>query len=319
MPTPTLRRVPMALLAALATAAAAGAPPPAATLRLASWNLDWLIAPAQFAALAPACVPEGVDHHGRRSIPCDVAAHLERGAADYAALAGIARGLDADVVALQEVDGEAAARLVFPGYSFCFTGGPAVQNTGFALRKGLPYRCGPDVLPLSLGDELRRGAQVVLWPGTRRELHLLGVHLKSGCARGSLGRGEKACRRLAEQAPRLADWVRAEARAGHAYAVMGDFNRDLRAESLRGDSGLLHALDEALPGAPLLDASAGSPYRNCRRGQRSSGYIDYLLLGGALRARAIAGSFERITYEPAQAWRMKLSDHCPVALSVRVD
>jgi endonuclease/exonuclease/phosphatase family metal-dependent hydrolase len=289
------------------------------TLRLATWNLEWLMSPAQFAALAPACVPAGGEHRGQRSIPCDVAAGLERGAADYAALARVAGRLDADVVALQEVDGVRAAQLVFTGYAFCFTGGPAVQNTGFAVRTGIPYRCEADYSDLSLGDTLRRGAALVLYPGTRREIHLLGVHLKSGCARGPVGRREKPCERLAEQAPRLAAWAHAQAAAGHAFALLGDFNRDLLAESRTGNTGLWRTLNDARDGAPLENTAERERYRNCRRGQRASGYIDYILLGGALRGRARAGSFERITYDAGEAWRLKLSDHCPVALSLRVD
>ena len=68
-----------------------------------------------------------------------------------------------------------------------------------------------------------------------------------------------------------------------------------------------------------MNTAQHQPHRNCRMGQPHSGYIDYILLGGALRGRALAGSFERITYDAGEAWRLKLSDHCPVALSVRVD
>lgn len=310
----------LVLALALPPASALAAPAPAdGTLRLATWNLEWLMSPGEFAALAPACVPAGGEHRGQRSIPCDVAAGLERGAADYAALARVATRLDADVVALQEVDGVRAAQLVFRGYAFCFTGGPAVQNTGFAVRTGIPYRCEADYSALSLGDTLRRGAVLVLWPGTRRELHLLGVHLKSGCARGPLGRREKACERLEEQAPRLAAWAHAQASAGHAFALLGDFNRDLLAESRTGKTGLWSTLTDGRNGAQLENAAARERYRNCRRGQRASGYIDYILLGGTLRTRVLAGSFERITYDAGEAWRLKLSDHCPVALSLRVD
>jgi len=304
----------IALAVALAAPAMAGG-----ALRVATWNLEWLMSPGQFAALAPACVPAGGEHHGQHGIPCDVAAGLERGATDYAALARVARRLDADVVALQEVDGVQAARLVFQGYAFCFTAGIAVQNTGFAVRTGIPYRCAADYSALSLGDTLRRGAVLVLYPGSTHELHLLSVHLKSGCARGPITRGEKPCERLVEQAPLLAAWAHAEQAAGHAFAVLGDFNRDLLAESQAGDSGLWRTLTDGRAGAPLENTATRERYRNCRRGQRATGYIDYILLGGTLRGRALAGSFERITYDASEAWRLKLSDHCPVALSLRVD
>ena len=117
-----------------------------------------------------------------RRMPCDVARRFERSSRDFSVLARYARELDADVVALQEVDGADAARLVFPDYSFCFTSRRHVQNTGFAVRRGIPFRCEPDVQSLSLGDSLRRGAELAVFPGAPDEMRLLSVHLKSGCS-----------------------------------------------------------------------------------------------------------------------------------------
>jgi endonuclease/exonuclease/phosphatase family metal-dependent hydrolase len=245
-----------------------------------------------------------------------VAATLERSATDLAAMAHVAEMLNADLVAIEEVDGPTAASQVFRGYRFCFTGGREVQNTGFAIRRGLPYRCGPDLVALSLGDELRRGATLVLYPGSVRELHLLAVHLKSGCARGSLESRARACTRLARQAPALHDWVAAEQRAGHRYAVLGDFNRDLLHE--RGD-GLWTRMGADTDEARLVNTADAAAFHNCYAGQTHTGYIDYVLLGNALAPAWVPGSFERLTYSPADAWRLKLSDHCPVAVRLRLD
>ena len=301
----------------------AAAAPGAATLKLATWNLEWLLTPEAFNALKEHCIPADAPRRGtRRSIPCDVAANHERSATDIAGLARYARELDADVIAVQEVDGANAARQIFPRHEFCFTGGPAVQNTGFAIRRGLPFRCGADLAALALGGSVRRGATLVLFPGTPRELHLLAVHLKSGCARGQLDAREYSCERLARQGPALRDWLRHEARSGTRFAVLGDFNRDLLAEGAAGDagnaSGLWAQLQEAASGL-LSNTAWHQPYRNCRIGQPHRGYIDYILLGGALRSRLVAGSFQRLTYSAGDAWRLKLSDHCPVAVELLLD
>jgi hypothetical protein len=110
-----------------------------ATLKISTWNLEWLIAPITFKPLKSSCVPRGTQAFANeRRLPCDVAQRLERSSRDFATLARYARTLDADVIALQEVDGPEAARLVFPGYEFCFTGSRHLQNTGFAFRAGLP-------------------------------------------------------------------------------------------------------------------------------------------------------------------------------------
>jgi endonuclease/exonuclease/phosphatase family metal-dependent hydrolase len=307
----------LALLAALAASGAAGAPAAPVTLKIASWNMEWFLTPATFNELKASCTRDDRAHRWQpRSIPCDVAATLERSATDLAAMAHVADRLNADLVAIEEVDGPAAASQVFRGYQFCFTGGHEVQNTGFAIRDGLPYRCGPDLMELSLGDELRRGATLVLYPGSRRELHLLAVHLKSGCARGSLDSRAHACARLARQAPSLHAWVAAELRAGHRYAVLGDFNRDLLHE--HGD-GLWARMGADSDEARLLNTADSAAFRNCYAGQTHTGYIDYILLGPALASALVPGSFERITYAPTDAWRLKLSDHCPVAVQLRLD
>lgn len=295
-----------------------------ASLRLATWNLEWLVAPENFLALKRDCVPEGASPRGRkRSLPCDVAGKLERSSADFDAIARYARLLDADVVALQEVDGPSAARRVFPGYRFCFTGAPAVQNVGFAVRPGLPHRCGPDLLPLSLDGRVRRGAELVLYPDTSAEIRLLAVHLKSGCGKRRLDSPRTQCAVLARQVPVLEDWIDAQAAAGRAFAVLGDFNRELLwdrgpARSPAGQPGSLWSeIDDGdPPEADLVNAAEGERFVNCHAGQNFTGYIDHIVLSRSLASRRVPGSFRRITFETQDALRRKLTDHCPVALDL---
>ncbi len=313
----------LAAAIAVATVAAAGAPSSgstgraAVTLKLATWNMEWFLTPAAFNSLKGGCTRDERSHRWNpRSIPCDVAAKLERSRTDLSGMARVAERLDADVVAVEEVDGAEAAAQVFRKYRFCFTGGHEVQNTGFAIRRGLPYRCGPDLTELSLGDQLRRGATLVLFPGTPRELHLLAVHLKSGCARGSLASSAHSCERLSRQAPALREWIATQERAGHRFAMLGDFNRELQGEH---GEGLLSRIGATGPDAPLLNTADGEVFRNCFPGQTHTGYIDYVLLGTKLAPALQRGSFQRLTYSPVDAWRLKLSDHCPVAIKLRLD
>jgi len=239
-------------------------------------------------------------------------------------LARYARVLDADVVALQEVDGADAARLVFPDHEFCFTTRKHVQNTGFAIRRGLAFRCGPDLMPLSLGDSLRRGAELTLFPGERNELRLLSVHLKSGCSTKPLSAPDKACSELARQVPQLEAWIDQRARAGQPFVVLGDFNRDLLAEQRRGfpanaKDSVWAAIDDAdPPEADLRNAGEGEPFRNCAPGQGYRGYIDNIVLSRTLAAEVMPKSFSRVTYSAADARHAKLSDHCPAAVRLRL-
>jgi endonuclease/exonuclease/phosphatase family metal-dependent hydrolase len=295
-------------------------------LKLATWNLEWLVAPATFKSLKATCVPQGASAFAsERRLPCDVAQRFERSSRDFATLARYARQLNADVIALQEVDGPDAARLVFPGYEFCFSGSRHLQNTGFAIRAGLPKRCGPDLAALSLADSVRRGAEVVLFPGEPRELHLLSIHLKSGCKNKLLDSGEKSCGTLARQVPILEDWIDVQATARRTFAVLGDFNRQLLEERgpARSPTGQVLRLwpeidDGQPPDARLRNTAEGQPFRNCVPGQGHAGFIDHIVLGRRLAATLVPGSFERFTFSAADARHARLSDHCPVAVRVAI-
>ena len=311
-------------LALLALPSEGAAPPTHPTLKIATWNLEWLIAPENFKRLKADCAPEGSRVRGdARRLPCDVARRFERSARDFAVLERYGRSLDADVIALQEVDGPSAARLVFPDYEFCFTGRQHVQNTGFAVRRGVPFRCGPDDRELSLGDTLRRGKELAVFPGEAREIRLLSVHLKSGCSTAPLTAPDKACRDLARQAPALEAWIDTQARAGRRFAVLGDFNRDLLSEQSRhlgrSDSLWAEIDDGSPPEAHLRLAAEGETFRNCAPGQGYRGYIDNIVLSRTLAAEVVPGSFGRVTYSASDARHARLSDHCPVSIRLKIE
>lgn len=334
MQRPTLRRPRPARLAAVALCAAlsfiAGSQArsqslpgitPAAkargTLRIATWNLEWLIAPRDFPTLAQNCSPPKGESNNPRSIPCDVATDNGRTDADFEALAAYARALDADIVSMQEVDGVAAAGRVFRTHSFCLSSRPGVQNNGFAIRQGIPYRCGEEVVSLGLGGRVRYGVELVVYPDTPREMHLLSVHLKSGCPRQALDSRREACTMLARQIPELERWIDAQAATGHRFAVLGDFNRDLLAE--RGAGGLWDEINDGEPaGATLVTVVEGQAYTNCTNTQNYQGYIDHVVLGSKLAAWRVPGSFVRLTYSDVDAASRKLSDHCPVGVDLQL-
>ena len=282
---------------------------------------------ATFDRLARSC---SRDYAGgnEREIPCDIVEppprSMRRTAADFARLQEYARRLDADVIALQEVDGPAAAAMVFPDYAFCFTRRSHVQNVGFAVRPGLPFHCA-DYAALALdSDGLRWGAQLTLFPGSERQMQLLSLHLKSGCPRQVLTSRRGDCRRLAEQVPVLERWIDTHAAQGAPFAVLGDFNRRLARErhSARDRHGKLIAmwpeLDDGDPAeADLTSVTSGQPYRPCSLGERYDDFIDQIVLSRSLAARLVPGSFEQITYDREDSRRGRLSDHCPIAVTLR--
>lgn len=296
----------------------AACPAAEAELKIATWNLEWFMTPETLRALTPACLPADAPRDGaRRAVPCNVAQERARSREDIRALRRHAERLDADVIALQEVDGEAAARLVFRDHQFCFSSRVSVQNTGFAIRRGVPFACGPELQALSLEDDVRRGVELRVFPGTAREIRLLSVHLKSGCSRDALDSSRPACGQLAKQVPILERWIDAQAAAGIPFAVLGDFNRDLRREP-PGPS-LWREIDDAdPPEADLVNTAEGQGFQNCSPAQTFSGYIDYILLSRGLAQGLVENSFGRELFRPRDALRRKLSDHCPVYIRLRV-
>lgn len=278
---------------------ALGESPP--RLRIATWNLEWLVSPATAQAARLGC------REGKRALlPCDVAFDGARSSPDFARLAAYARDLDADVVAFQEVEDAATAARIFAGYRFCLSGRRLTQNLGFAVRKGLAFRCGPDLESLAVSGTARPGVTMVLDPGGPRELHLLTVHLKSGCADAPLDSGRPACSLLASQLPRVGAWLAREARAGHRHVVLGDFNR-------AWDRGGATAAIAPADGAPpqFDDPGAIAGFRSCYSGQGFTRYIDHLLVGRDVGLGIVPGSFFRVRFQPTDVRRYRLSDHCP--------
>lgn len=270
-----------------------------AELKLATWNIAWLtLRPPVDPALPRGLTP--------------------RATSDLDALARYARQLDADVVALQEVDGPAAAARIFDPatYLFFFAREDDVQRTGFAVRRTLRPVQNEDLARLDTRAgarrSLRRGTDITVQAGGV-PLRLLSIHLNAGCQSGPLDRADGECETLHRQAEILAGWVAARRREGVGFAILGDFNRRMNAP---GDD-LMRAL--AGPEAPLLRATEGHSNPCWSGAQGGRPFIDHILLGGGAEHWVQRGSLRVLVYaERDPAMRERLSDHCPVSIRLRV-
>ena len=275
---------------------AANGPAAAAVLKVATWNLEWLT----------------LRHPGDPALPSDV---KPRSPQDFARLRAYAKILNADVVAMEEVDGPAAAAKVFPPdrYALHFTRDHVVQRVGIAIRRGISFTANPDVrgldpYPPDATEQLRSGADVTLHLGGTN-LRVLAVHLKTGCIDVSLHNRRRACFVLREQLPVLEHWIAARRRHGTPFLILGDFNRVLGPRDA-----FLAGLDRI---TPLAVATEG--YRNPCWGGRYSTFIDQILAGDAAREWMDPASFRVLVYrETAPVWRDRLSDHCPVMVDLKV-
>lgn len=295
-------------------------------LRLATWNVEYLMTPETHANLRGNCAEQGGMVGGDdRTLPCAITRREPRTPEDFASLRNYAARLRADIIALQEVDGPEAAALVFPGYDYCFSTRGHTQKNGFAIRRGLPYRCEPEYEPLSVENAARRGVVATFFPGTVNEFRLMSVHLKSGCPAGPLTAPGRNCELLSRQVAPLEAWIEEQARAGRRFGLLGDFNRRFSLEKgpARDEQGRqLNVFAEIDDGEPaeskLTDVTHRAKFTPCTRDSPYREYIDTILLGRDLAKAIQKKSFVRVTFNDAEAQQRWLSDHCPVGIGLRL-
>jgi 5'-nucleotidase (lipoprotein e(P4) family) len=293
-------------------------------VRIGSWNIEYLMTRATHTALRAPCAEDGGKVGGdERTLPCAITQREPRGEGDYASLRTYANELDADIVALQEVDGPDAAALIFPGYEFCFSSRAHPQKNGFAIRRGVPFRCEPEYEPLSLDDAVRRGVVATFFPGTSHEFQLMSVHLKSGCPAGPLTQPTRNCELLSRQVAPLEAWIEGEARAGKRFGLLGDFNRRFTVEKgpARDAQGrplnVYKEIDDGDPPASKLrNVTGANKFSPCTTDSPYREFIDNILLGRDLARSELRKSFVRVVFDDGDAREHWLSDHCPVGIEL---
>jgi endonuclease/exonuclease/phosphatase family metal-dependent hydrolase len=275
---------------------------PSRRLRIATWNLENLHAvdgQSTFTGSNPS---------------------VQRLAIDYERIKCYVRLFDPDILAVQEVDGEAALKRVVDTdvYDVVVSKRPkpammnGQQNTGFAYKKGLNVQPQPDFTALDVSNGgLRYGTRIDLTHNGQTFL-LLSVHLKSGCFDNAIS--GSACNKLFTQVPVLEEWIDEAADGPHPFIVLGDFNRRFN----QPEDVIWTDLDDAEP--PNADLTAITEHMpiSCRD-NRFADFIDHIVFDKRAIAFVDRSSFRHITYRQAdrEAWD-KISDHCPVVVEMWV-
>ena len=263
--------------------------PRAAELKIATWNLNWLT-------------------DRQAGLPVDVKI---RAPEDFDRLRAYATELNADVIAIQEVDSAETARRLFPAeaYSIHMSRDRVRQRVGIVVRRGLPYDVNPDVTAIALDPvaHLRSGVDITI-NSPAGPLRVLAVHLKQGCQYLSFGRDpHTTCVTLMSQFDVITQWIAARRDESIPFLVLGDFNRGLDKND---------AFNKDLRGtAPLTRATEG--FSSPCWGHES--FIDHILIGGIARQWVKPNSLGVLTYQETDpAWKERLSDHCPVSVRLTI-
>lgn len=257
----------------------------AAPIKIATWNIEHL---------------RDTDNEG----------HNKRKQADYDRLAKYATKLDADIIALQEVEGVKAARRIFnpAEYNFFFSSRQDVMLTGFAVRKNLNVIHNPDYSDLSLSGGLRHGTDItVLIDG--ESIRMLSVHLKSGCWGNPLTSNTNACIKLKAQLTELEEWIDALAAAQIPFIVLGDFNRRM---DIPNDT-FWPEIDDGDPANTDLSRVTEGQVSDCWAGEYPL-YIDHIVLDRVTSKWIVDGSFLQLVYTEDESLKEMLSDHCPILI-----
>jgi endonuclease/exonuclease/phosphatase family metal-dependent hydrolase len=249
--------------------------------------------------------------------------------ADYEALRKYVRQLDADVIAIQEIGGEAAAARVFDparykvevaqqrlraGYE-CDRNDPdsglsTPQLTGFAIRNGIDYKRNPDfeALDVSENNSLRSAVDITLTG--RQPVRLLSVHLKASCPSQPLTGTKRDCQVLNRQQPILEEqWMEARYLNREAFVVLGDFNRHLLTP---GDQ-FWGLTNDGQPQGLKLSALSSKNEPICD--QKYPKRIDHIVVDDRAKALFKADTFKVMTYAPGDM----PSDHCPISAVIQVN
>ena len=340
------------LLAALVLSLLAS-PLAATPLRVATFNIAWLAdRPLPDMAAVRACEAEARAYPALDARPTPSCRQGRfRTAAAYQLLARQVASLRADLIAFEEVEGaEALARVLEPdgrvpsataqgrqrGADWWWLVNPLPidgrQRVALAVRRELVRELRVTSLP-ELGQPLTREARGGLLARLTfldgRQLHVLVVHLKSGCQDfSSSSISISACRQLAAQLPILARFLDDLESQGLPILVLGDFNLRFVAQSGQAASaGAWALLDNGHPaGARLERLTTGFVQpAGCFLPRYGNHPIDHILLAGALVGHGIPGSLQAHPFmtssKPPQLRRGAqwfLSDHCPLSVVIRL-
>ena len=275
-------------------------------LRLVAWNIEHL-----------------AEQNGTGCVP--------RTDQEYARLRSFAETLEADVVALQEVESVGAVARVFPeeewdiilseraasrSYECRGSGNTSTQQrVAIAVRKGISYENVGSFEELALEMEGLRYGVVIRLLGPQDTVEVMAVHLKSGCFVDDYSTSDRrACDVLERQVPVLDKWIEDRIASGTQFVLLGDFNHRLSTP----ENKLWQVLTE-MDDQPVALLNSMQHLEGCH--PRYPKPIDHIIMGPKAANLYVSGS-EAVHYYQSQAQEMTeeemLSDHCPISVALEL-
>lgn len=261
-------------------------------INIASWNMNWLTMDAN-------------EFNQRRDV-------------DIRTLRGYAANVNADVIALQEVESPAAAFRVFgPSYTYFFAGEPGnPRRAAILVRESSTLRVEDSnrYFPLNTTGNITDGVDITLSNGDAK-LRLLNVDLYEGCPNENLEVDETmACVNLSDQVNALANYVGDRSQERIPFMLLGDFGRYLSRETQRSiPADMINQLNDRVPPhrGQLQLVNTGTP--ECWSG-RQEDFVDYLIADTRATAMLVPNTFYEIAYSERNFDRnhINLSEHCPI-------
>ena len=252
-------------------------------LRIATWNIFYL------------------DEVGQSSGGDSVKREPE----DYVRLAGYLTKLKADLIALQEINGVAAARTLFPANTWdaeCEDRDTG-QNVCVVLRKSKQWKIErhPDLVSLRVGSRfLRAGLDFTISKEGYPSVRILAVHMKASCLSGM---ENPSCPTFFEQIDALETWIDERAATDEPFMILGDFNR-----FMTDDDPAWIEIDDGVPARAMLNKTVAADDTDCW----FPTFIDHIILDDTTNSWLVDSAQQGFDERDFDKYQKILSDHCPL-------
>ncbi|MAD88449.1 MAG: endonuclease [Pseudoalteromonas sp.] len=249
-----------------------------------------------------------------------------RSEADYKKLKAYASNLNADIVALQEVESAKAVARVFPEKEWqiiisdrpdsqtytCRESGltSTQQKVAFVVRNSVKIDSVEQLKAIAAPRAgLRQGIKLTIQHEDEK-LHIVNLHLKSGCfVDDYLDSDKESCAVLSQQIKILDNYLESQQLNQENWIVLGDFNHRLANPNNRFRKDLFHSPglfgDKSFPNNQLQNLTDGKT--GCH--PKYPAPIDHIFVSSALSTKYNSESLKFHYFDNMNIDDM-LSDHC---------